>query len=297
MRKKKIDKKTIAIIILSVAVLTETFFLLVYKSKQVAEVKAQKASVALKKEPIKKPEMAVFKKTEKKEPAEAKKPFLGKIAIIVDDCGYNLQPCEYSASIKNPVTFSVLPDLKHSTDVAQCVHNNQKGVMLHLPMEPHFNNDHYPDDYIITTVMKKAKIENIIKHDLENIPFVDGVNNHMGSKATETSSLMAIVFDELKKRSLFFIDSLVTDKSVCSALAKTIQLPFTQRDVFLDNTNERSYIEGQFAQLAEIAKKKGHAIAIGHDRKLTLEIIKEQTELLESQGFQFVTARDLISKK
>lgn len=298
MRKRKIDKKAVAIIILSAVVLVEAFFLLVYKSKQVASVKAKKEAVTLKKEAVKKPTIAPPKVAEKKAPAAVvKKPFQGKIAIIIDDCGYNLQPCTYSAAIKNPVTFSVLPDLRHSTDVAECVHANRQSVMLHLPMEPHYNADHYPDDYIITTEMKKSKVESIIEKDLENVPYAEGINNHMGSKATESIPLMTVIFAKLKAQGLFFIDSLVTEKSVCSALAKTSQLPFAQRDVFLDNVNEREYIEGQFAHLAEVARTKGYAIAIGHDRKLTLDIIKEQTELLESQGFQFVAAKDLLLKK
>ncbi len=280
MQLKRLDPKTLAIIALSVLVLTEAFFLFIYKPKKtvVIEKKEEKRVAVKAKETV-------------------KKPTAGRIAIIVDDCGYNLLPCSFSTAIKDPVTFSILPDLQHSTDVAACTHQSNKEVMLHLPMEPHNNADKYPEGYIIKTSMSKAKIEQIINKALKDVPYVAGVNNHMGSKATESKPVMTIVFSVLKNKGFFFVDSLVTDHSVCPALAKTMQLPFAQRNIFLDNKNERAAIEKQFALLAEDAKKNGYAVAIGHARRLTLQIIKEQTERMGKEGFQFVTVKDLIEQK
>ena len=90
------------------------------------------------------------------------------------------------------------------------------------------------------------------------------------------------------------MDSLVTSNSICKDLAREMDLPFAERDIFLDNENTRAAIEEQFSQLAEEARSKGQAIAIGHDRPLSLQIIKEQTQALEKQGFKFVPAGDLV---
>ena len=116
----------------------------------------------------------------------------------------------------------------------------------------------------------------------------------MGSKATEDRHLMSIIFARLKEKKLFFVDSLVTSHSICRTLAREMHIDFARRDIFLDNKNERWYIENQFAQLSKEAKQKGYAIAIGHDRPLTLEIVKEQMEALQKQGFKIVRITDLL---
>ncbi len=288
MKKKKIDPKDIVIGALAVFVLLEAYLLLSQTPKEIVVVKkiAQPAVAA----PQQKPQAISLKPI-------VPKPIVGRVAIIIDDCGYNLLPCEFSEKIKAPVTFSVLPGLQHSTDAAECAHQQNKEVMLHLPMEPHHNDDKYPQDYILTTAMPKSKVVKIIDEALKTVPHAQGVNNHMGSKATENKPLMTTVFSTLKKKGFFFVDSLVTEKSICQNLAASFELPFSERTIFLDNQNERDYIEGQFAQLAQIARKKGFAIAIGHARRLTLEVIKEQTEALSQEGIEFVTVHNIISKE
>lgn len=293
-RRNGIDSKTVIIFILLILVIAEGFFLFVRRSEKKAPVKKVVVVVKEKKPPAvtKEEDFIVIPAAET--PA---KPVVGHIAVIVDDCGYSVAPCSTSAALTEPVTFSVLPNLKHSVDVAECVHKNGKEVMLHLPMEPHHNTDKYPEGYIILTTMDKNTIEGIIAKSLQSVPFAAGVNNHMGSKATEDKDVMVTTLAMLKKRGLFFVDSMVTDNSVGKSIADEIQIPFTRRDVFLDNKNERSAIEKQFAQLAAIAKKRGYAIGIGHARSLTLQIIKEQTELLAKQGFKFVTVQGIINKQ
>lgn len=284
---KKSDPRNLIILILTALVLTETYFLFFSKPKKIP--------VAA---PVKK---FAFKevKLPKEKPPEKPVALKGKIAIIIDDWGYNIQHCELIKNIPDPVTVSVLPKLPHSRQVAQCAHQNGKEVMLHLPLEPQprENLEKYPNHYIIKTSMKKSEVEKLLEENLDSVPFADGINNHMGSKATENTQLMTTVFTFLKQKGLFFVDSMVTSHSVCRNLAEKMSLPFTQRDIFLDNINERSYIESQFNHLIEEAVRKGTAVGIGHDRTLTLEIIAEQIARWKKEGFQFVTVRDLINRQ
>jgi len=219
---------------------------------------------------------------------------LGKIALIIDDSGYNIQDCDDLKSISYPVTISILPELTYSRDIAACARQYHKGVMLHLPLEPHQNADHYSKGYIITTVMSPQEVRKRFREEAASVPFIEGVNNHMGSAATEDPQLMALLFDQFKKAGLFFIDSRVTSKSICAPLAKRKGIPFAQRDVFLDNQKNREYIEGQFRELAKIARENGYAIGIGHARALTWQIIKEQTEKLSNEGFEIVPVAKLV---
>lgn len=231
----------------------------------------------------------------KKAPAPVSPKTIGYIALIIDDWGYNQEHCSFLRDIKKPVAVAILPYLKHSVDIAQCSHKYGKEVMLHLPLEPHQDSATYPKDYVITTAMSSAKARYLINNALSSIPYVSGVNNHMGSKATESAPLMQILFEELKRRDMFFVDSRTSEDSVCRALSRKIKISFAERDIFLDNINERPAIEAQFALLAQKAQKHGYAVGIAHDRALSLQIIKEQTEALSARGFKFVRVRGLIN--
>lgn len=220
---------------------------------------------------------------------------LGKIAIIIDDTGYSMNDCATLSQLSAPVTVSVLPHLRYSQEIAHCAHTQGKEVMLHLPLEPHQNNDTYPGNYIITTSMPPSLIIQKFNDALASVPHAKGVNNHMGSKATEDTALMSLLFTQMKKNNLYFLDSRVTRKTICPQLARQRHLPFAERDVFLDNKNDRDYIEQQFRELRQTAVKHGYAIGICHARALTWEILKEQLELMTSIGYEIVPVKSLIN--
>lgn len=235
---------------------------------------------------------AALKPSPKKSAVPSKKK--SYIAFVIDDWGYSTKNCQYLQSIKEPVTVAVLPNLPHTDDVMKCAHAAGKEIMLHLPMEAHNNSDEYPPDYLLKTDMSPIKIDHLLSDILDKMRLIDGVNNHMGSKATEDKRLMTTVFKQLKHRGLFYMDSRVTAKSVCEPLAQQIGLPFASRDVFLDNVNERPAIEKELADLVRIAKKRGKAIAIGHDRALTMQVIEDNIASLREQGIELVTVKEYI---
>ena len=73
-------------------------------------------------------------------------------------------------------------------------------------------------------------------------------------------------------------------------------LAFGKRDVFLDNINTKEEITKQIMLLAQKARRRGYAVAIGHDRHLTMQVLKEEIPMLKAQGFQIVSIKDLLKK-
>ncbi len=310
-RKKQGDSRNFFIGVLSIMVVIETFLLLNPQktvvtrnhSKTFQSVSFPNALVGNPDKTITRPPTKTFggdsfgitsPKSGKPSAALKKPSSAGRIAIVLDDWGYHLESCGAIQAIPQPIAVAVLPGLAYSKAIAECAHDHHKMVMLHLPLEPHQYLEHYPSNYIITTNMRQQRVERLLEKNLDEVPFVEGVNNHMGSKATEDRRLMSIIFARLKERKLFFLDSMVTSHSICRDLAREMHVNFTQRDVFLDNKNERGYIENQFAQLAKLARRRGFAIAIGHDRPLTLQIVKEQLEKLQQEGFQIVSVEEFL---
>lgn len=224
---------------------------------------------------------------------------VAQIAFVIDDWGYSLHNTDALFQIDRPVTLAVLPHLRYSKEISDSArrHGEMYDVILHLPLESKSGRSAERDT--IRRNMKKDRVLAILNDDIEGAPGLIGVSNHQGSKATESSETMGIILEELKKRDLFFLDSRTTPVSVCGKIAAKIGLRHAERDVFLDlaqtkdENQYRIYIKKQIKELIRIAKAKGSAIAIGHDKKLTLEVIKESVSSIEKEGIKIVPLKKL----
>jgi polysaccharide deacetylase 2 family uncharacterized protein YibQ len=115
----------------------------------------------------------------------------------------------------------------------------------------------------------------------------------MGSLATENTKVVAEVLDVLKNRKLFFLDSFVTSRSAVSTWARKLGVRFAKRDIFLDNINDADYIRRQLKTLKARARSRGWAVGIGHDRKVTLEVLKDMMPRLDNEGYKFVYVSEI----
>lgn len=223
---------------------------------------------------------------------KTKPPVKARIAIVLDDWGYNINDAYILEEIKYPLTAAVLPNDKYSRPVCEELHSKGFEIILHLPMEPEERYGLEKDTIMASS--SKAEILGILDKALASLSHVKGVSNHMGSRATSDKRTMGIIFNELKKRDLYFLDSYVTAKSVCLDVARKINLQTARRDIFLDNMENRDYIRKQIYKLKLKARQKGYAVGIGHDRKVTLEVLKEVMPELAKEGYKFVYLSELI---
>ena len=216
-----------------------------------------------------------------------------KMAIILDDWGYNLVLVKNAVEIGRPLTLSVLPHLPRSHQIAIEAKKNSLGVMLHMPMQPTNPNQPLEPRTIMTTT-PDAEIIRTLDEALENVPEAEGVNNHQGSAATSDGRVMRTMLRHLKKRGLFFVDSEVIKTSVGRKVAQETGIAFTKRDVFLDNQLTVDAVKEKLRQAGRIALKYGRVIAIGHDKKITIQAIRETLPELEKEGVKLVLVKDLL---
>jgi polysaccharide deacetylase 2 family uncharacterized protein YibQ len=191
--------------------------------------------------------------------------------------------------------LAVLPNLPQTKKISREARRLKFEVILHLPMEP-LEKINLERNTVMASMSEKA-IKDILAVDLESVIYAKGVSNHMGSKVTKDVRAMSIVFNELEKRGLYFLDSYVSLDSVCPELAAKMKIGFARRDIFLDNQNDPEYIRGQIDKLKVAAKANGYAIGIGHDRKTTLQVLREIMPKLVKEGYKFVRVSDLIDRK
>lgn len=199
-----------------------------------------------------------------------------RIAIIIDDMGFDPKIADAISKIDKNFTISILPGSPSGRQIAKKLRSKGMEIILHQPMEPLEYPSVDPGYGAILSNMKPADIVKILNRNLDALPQASGVNNHMGSKLTQLNQPMEKIFEVLKKRELFFIDSLTSNDSTARQSAERIQILFASRDIFLDNIKDKKYIKKQLMLLVKIAKQRGRAIAIGHPYNETFTVLKEE---------------------
>jgi polysaccharide deacetylase 2 family uncharacterized protein YibQ len=204
-------------------------------------------------------------------PPPAKKAVL---AIVIDDMGADVGQAKKFFELSYPITAAIMPFQAHSTEVARLAASMRRVHILHMPMEPKDKDVPGTGKGVLPAGATEAETLKILKAALDNVPDAAGMNNHMGSRATEVPALMGWVMQDLGRRGLFFLDSRTSVETVAAQKAKEAKIPWGARDVFLDNVRTPEAIDEQLRQAVEEAKKKGHAVAIGHPHPETLAALK-----------------------
>jgi len=264
----------------------------------VKEKQAEPRAEAVRKpEPKPKPKPPV-KEPVRVRPAPAAAAPRSKVALVVDDMGNSLEALDELLGLGEPVTVSVLPYSPHSRETAEIAHRKGLEVLLHLPLESLNNHDSEAGiEGLIHSGMSEAEVRKTMADDLDRVPYIKGVNNHMGSKVTADEALMRIILEPLKEKGLFFLDSRTSGKSVAYAVARNMGIPAESRQVFLDADGNNGLIKERLLELFRLAQKEGRAIGICHPFRETLQTLKENFHLLKDYGLEAVLASELATPR
>lgn len=199
-----------------------------------------------------------------------------RVAIIVDDLGYDRELARAFAEVDLPLCFSVLPMAPRSEDVACVAETRRRELMLHIPMEPKGYPELNPGPGALLNRMDEGEIRAMVIRHLKELPGATGANNHMGSSFTEHAEQMAVVLEELGREGLFFVDSKTSGHSVAYRLAREMGIRTARRNVFLDNESSEEAIARQLDRLLSIARHQGTAVGIAHPFPGTLDALKHE---------------------
>ena len=192
------------------------------------------------------------------------------VSLIIDDMGYKFKDDLRVIGLPGPVVCAIMPHGPNSTNLARLAHDNNKEVILHLPMQAMHNNENLGDG-ALTLDMEKDEFIRTLQNDFDQVPHAIGLNNHMGSLLTQHPGHMQWLMNAIKQNGFIYIDSLTSDHSIAARIAKENNIPYLIRDVFLDNKQNTSYVRQQFNELIKVAKHRGSAIGIGHPHGVTID--------------------------
>ena len=217
----------------------------------------------------------------------------GMLAIVIDDFGYTGGPIKAFTAIDRPLTFAVLPFHQYTYEAATQGRLAGKKIMLHLPMEA-LSAAAEQESNTIKVAMDAEDIRRTLENAIANVPGIEGVNNHQGSKATADKDTMRTVMQIIKTKGLFFVDSRTNSGSVASLTAKELGIKTGDNNIFIDNDNGVEAIKNQLRQAGKIAVRDGSIIAIGHARMNTAVAIKSMIPELEESGIKLVFVTQLL---
>ena len=229
-------------------------------------------------------------------PAAAPKPNVpsavkGKLAVVIDDAGRDLESQHVYESLGIPLTLAVMPNQVYTRDAALSWHAHGLPVIFHQPMESVSGIG--MESKVILTSMGDEEIRSLLKSSLSQVLEAVGINNHQGSKATTDRHTMDVVMNELHHRHLFFFDSRTNSTTAADAAAASYGVPYVRNDLFVDNEADVAAISSMIREAAKRAQKYGTYVIIGHCRPKTAEAFRQMVPQLEKECIQFVYVSSL----
>ena len=218
-----------------------------------------------------------------------------RLAIVIDDLGNDPAAAARVAALAGPIAGAVLPALGRSRETALALARAGKEVLLHLPMEP-IDSRADPGPGVVRVAMSRREIAALVTADLEDVPGADGVNNHMGSKASASRATMDAILGIVKDRGLYFLDSRTTAFTVAAEEAARLGVPCRSRSIFLDDVADEKAIGAQLDAAVEEARTQGAAIAIGHPHSATLGVLERELSRWSARGVSLSRVGDLMSR-
>lgn len=212
---------------------------------------------------------------------------VARIAVVIDDLGLNKKLTQRVIGVEGPLTLAFLPYANNLRMQTARARNRGHELLVHLPMEPKAAATD-PGPNAMRTGLPAREFERRLKWNLSRFSGFVGFNNHMGSRLTEDYDSMGRLLAEAKARGLLYLDSRTTAATVARPIAQAIDLPFAERDVFLDNVRTTAAIERRFDELEATAKANGQAIAIGHPYRATIAVLKRRIPQLKEKGIALV---------
>jgi polysaccharide deacetylase 2 family uncharacterized protein YibQ len=209
------------------------------------------------------------------------------IAIVIDDLGLYRRNTDRVVQLPGPLTLAFMTYADDVVSQAQAGRNAGHELLVHVPMAP--DNGHLTTGpNVLGTGLAADELKGRIDWVLSRFDGYVGLNNHMGSRFTADAAGMAVLFEELQRRGLLFLDSRTTVATVADEMAMRYDVPFVRRNIFLDNETSADEVEAQLGKVEAEAHRTGVAVAIGHPHDGTIDALQRWLPTLAARGFALV---------
>lgn len=219
-----------------------------------------------------------------------------RIAIIIDDMGVDQKRSKQVIALKGPLTLAFLPYARKVDRFARAGRTYGHELMIHMPMEA-MNGDLDLGGIYLDSSMSPSETDEMLDRAFSSFGGYVGINNHMGSRLTQNHDYMNMVMKRLENRGLIFVDSRTINSSIATEVARDYNVPYAVRDVFLDHEATPEFVRKSLEKLEYIARYNGHAIAIGHPKDATIQVLKEWLPTLKEKKIALVPVSMIVKEE
>lgn len=223
-----------------------------------------------------------------------------RIAIIIDDLGYQADLDRAVLTLDSRIAVAILPDGPGATDLATQAARQGREALVHLPLS-HVRSGDCEKALCPRREWSAERMRQHLDHAARQVPHAVGLNNHQGSLFTadpgSTRRLIEglVLLNRHRDKPLFVVDSRTTPHTQLAREASRAGIATAQRQVFLDHERSAEAIAQAWKRLIERARDDGQAIAIGHPYRETVAFLARAIPALEGSGIELVPVSDLIS--
>ncbi len=198
-------------------------------------------------------------------------------------------------ALPGKVNLAVLSHTPHAEELAQAGFEAGKEIMLHAPMSNAGGTRLGPGG--LTPLLSREEFDRTLSENIDSIPHVRGINNHMGSELTTLPLQMGWVMQTLVRRDLYFVDSRTNAETVAAKTARDYSVPHLSRSVFLDNEISEAAITTQFHLLVRRAEQEGLAVGIGHPYPETARVLAQEMPSLKCRGIELALVSEVLQRQ
>ena len=212
----------------------------------------------------------------------------GTICLVIDDFGFalNADVKDFLQLNKN-ITAAIIPGTLYAETIGKYADSIGVETIIHMPMESYETDEtEYPIS--LNEKLNAVIVEERVRAAFEKVPTALGMNNHQGSKATESLQLMKDLARTLKKMDKFFLDSFTNPESRGYITMRRYGVPTQLRQVFLDHVENPAQIKFNLDSLVTLSHDMEIAVGIGHVKPITLDVLTKEIPRLEREGYRFI---------
>ena len=212
----------------------------------------------------------------------------GTICLVLDDYGFSQNDFVWEfLQLHENITAAIIPGTPYGKQIGEYAHSLGIETIIHMPMESH-EEENTIYDISLNEKLNANLVEEKLRQAFNEIPFALGMNNHQGSKATESLQLMKDLARSLKKMEKFFLDSFTNPESRGYITMRRYGVPTQLRQVFLDHVEDAAQIKANMDSLVILSHHMEIAVGIGHVKPVTLKVLKEEIPRLKAEGYEFI---------
>jgi len=212
-----------------------------------------------------------------------------KIAIVLGGMGLNQElTAKAIKALPGDVSFAFAPygeNLQVQVNKARAAGHE---IMLQLPMEPFGYPATNPGPKTLVIAAGEAANKEALLWHLSRFAGYIGASAYMGGNFLADPAALRPVLAELKKRGLYFMEDVPSQKSSAASVGRIVGLPVLATQIVIDANAEAKAIAKALAQLEDEARQSGIAVGTGTGLEVTIEEVREWAKTLNDRGILLI---------